>query len=68
MFRRSLFVVKDLKVGDLFTEENVRSVRPGHGLHTRHYEDILGRKATRDTAKGTPISWELCAGNDIIKG
>lgn len=58
VFRRSLFVVKDVKVGDLFTEVNVRSIRPGHGLHPRHLRDILGRRAVRDIERGTPLTWE----------
>jgi len=45
MFRRSLFVVKDVKAGEPFTEENVRSIRPGHGMHTRHLSEVLGRKS-----------------------
>ena len=59
VFRRSLFVVKDIKEGEKFTEENVRSIRPGYGLHTRYLEVILGRKAKNDIAKGTPLSWDL---------
>ena len=60
VFRRSLFVVEDVRAGEAFTEKNIRSIRPGHGLHTRHNPDILGRKALRDIAKGTPLSWDLC--------
>ena len=56
---RSLFVVKDIKKGETITEENVRSIRPGIGMHTKHYEEVLGRKATKDIEKGTPLSWEL---------
>jgi pseudaminic acid synthase len=59
IFRRSLFVVRDVKRGEQFTEENVRSIRPGHGLHTRHLGEILGREATRDIERGTPLRWEL---------
>ena len=59
VFRRSLFVVKDMKAGEEFTEENVRSIRPGYGLHTRYLEDVLGRKAKKDIKKGTPLRWEL---------
>lgn len=55
-FRRSLFVVKDMEAGETFTEENVRSIRPGHGLHTRHYEEVLGKTATQAIPKGTPLS------------
>lgn len=56
---RSLFVAQDMKAGDVFTPENLRSVRPGCGLHTKHYEEILGKKITRDAKLGTPMSWEL---------
>ena len=59
VFRRSLFVVKDIKKGDVFTEENVRSIRPFYGLHTRFLKCVLGRQATHDIKKGTPLSWEL---------
>lgn len=59
VFRRSLFVVQDVKRGEPFTAENVRSIRPGHGLHTRHLTEVLGRHAARDIERGTPLSWEL---------
>lgn len=59
MFRRSLFVVNDIKVGDVLTSENIRSIRPGYGLHTRYFEKILGRRASRDIARGTPLDWDL---------
>ena len=55
---RSLFVVKDMKAGDVFTEENVRSIRPAFGLPPRHYEETLGKKARVDIRRGTPLSWE----------
>jgi pseudaminic acid synthase len=58
-FRRSLFVVQDVKRGDLFTAENVRSIRPGNGLHTRHLPEVLGRHASQDVERGTPLSWDL---------
>jgi len=58
-FARSLFVVKDMKKGEVFTEENVRSIRPGYGLHPKFLKDILGRRARKDIEKGTPLSWDL---------
>jgi len=58
-FRRSLFVVKDVKTGETFTSKNVRSIRPAHGLHTRHLPVILGRRAVCDIERGTPLSWDL---------
>jgi N-acetylneuraminate synthase len=59
VFRRSLFVVKDVRAGDRFTGENVRSIRPGHGLHPRHLDEVLTRHAARDIARGTPLDWLL---------
>ncbi len=59
IYRRSLFVVRDLKRGEKFTSENVRSIRPGHGLHTRHLSEVLGKTAASDIVQGTPVSWDL---------
>ncbi|MGA9245931.1 MAG: pseudaminic acid synthase [Silvibacterium sp.] len=61
VFRRSLFVVREIKQGEAFTTENVRSVRPSHGLHTRYLKEILGSLAATDIAAGTPLSWNLIA-------
>ena len=58
-FSRSLFVVGDIKAGEPFTEENVRSIRPGFGLHPRYYGQILGKKARIYIKKGTPLRWDL---------
>ena len=58
-FRRSLYVVADVKAGDTVTPENVRSIRPGFGLAPRHYDDILGRRFASDVSRATPLSWEL---------
>ncbi len=57
-FRRSLFVVQDIKAGEEFTHANVRSIRPAHGLHPRHLDDVVGRRATQDLKAGTPLGWE----------
>src|SRR5258708_7203348 len=58
-FRRSLFVVEDMRSGDVFTGSNVRSIRPADGLHTRHLHEVLGRRCACDLERGTPLSWEL---------
>ncbi|WP_252255069.1 pseudaminic acid synthase [Clostridium sp. ZBS12] len=56
---RSLFVVKDIKKGEMFTEENVRSIRPGFGMKTKYIKDILGKTAKMDLKKGTPMDWKF---------
>jgi pseudaminic acid synthase len=61
-FSRSLYIVEDIKEGDVLTEKNVRSIRPGHGMHPKHYKEILGQKATRKIEKGEPLNF-----NSIIK-
>jgi pseudaminic acid synthase len=58
-FRRSLYIVADLKAGDVLTRANVRSIRPGHGLQTKHLEQVLGRAVARDVKRGTALAWEL---------
>ncbi|WP_319763608.1 pseudaminic acid synthase [Maridesulfovibrio sp.] len=58
IFRRSLFVAEDIARGEKFTPENVRSVRPANGLHTRYYSEVLGQKAQKDLKKGTPLEWK----------
>ena len=58
-FRRSLFVVADVRAGEKFTQTNVRSIRPGNGLHTRYLTKIAGKKAAANIARGTPLSWDL---------
>jgi pseudaminic acid synthase len=61
VFRRSLFVVQDVRAGDVFTEQNVRSIRPGHGLPPKHLPEILGRCATRNIVRGSPLVWDMVA-------
>ena len=65
---RSLYVVTNVKAGDIFTEENVKSIRPGFGLHPKFYQEILGKKAKSDIEKGTRFSLDLIAkSKDILK-
>lgn len=59
VFRKSLFIVEDMKAGEQFTASNVRSIRPGYGLHPRHLEEVIGRKAQKNIKRGTPLHWEL---------
>ncbi|MFY9174691.1 MAG: pseudaminic acid synthase [Peptococcia bacterium] len=56
---RSLFVVKGMKKGETFTEENLKSIRPAFGLPTKYFKDIIGKKARKDIARGTPLDWSL---------
>jgi pseudaminic acid synthase len=63
VFRRSLFVVQDVKAGEVFTAENVRSIRPGNGLHTRYWREVIGRCATQDIQRGTPLTWDMVGGS-----
>lgn len=59
IFARSLFVVEDIKKGEIFTQKNIRSIRPGYGLHPEYYYKILGKKAKKNIKKGTPIKWDM---------
>jgi pseudaminic acid synthase len=56
VFRRSLYVVEDVKKGELFTDHNIRSIRPGYGLHTRYLSDVIGKMSKVDIKKGTQLS------------
>lgn len=59
VFARSLFIVKDVKAGELISEENVKSIRPGYGMHPKYFNEIIGKKIKKDVKKGTPLSWDL---------
>lgn len=58
-YRRSIFVVRDIKKNDIFTEENIRCIRPAYGLEPKHYFDIIGKTATKNIEAGTPLSSDL---------
>lgn len=57
--RRSLYIAKDMKAGDVLTEEHLRRIRPGHGLSPKYYELLLGKKIKRAVESGTPVTWDL---------
>lgn len=59
IFRRSLFLVKDINKGEAFTQDNVRSIRPAFGLPPKYINAVLGKKAKKNIKKGTPLSWDL---------
>jgi pseudaminic acid synthase len=62
MFRRSLYVVADVRAGEPFSRANVRSIRPGHGLAPRHYDEVLGKRATRALHRGDPLTADAVEG------
>ncbi len=62
-FRRTLYIGADLKAGDVLTAENLRRIRPGLGLPSKYYDMLLGRRVSRDVAKGTPVTWNLLLGD-----
>ena len=57
--RRSLFIVKDIKKGEKLTEENIRSIRPGFGLHPKYFEKIIGKKSNKNLKRGAPLNLDL---------
>lgn len=59
VFRRSIFVINNIKAGEKFTEENVRVIRPEKGLKPKYFPKIIGKKAAKDIERGTPLSWDL---------
>ena len=63
-FSRSLFIVKDMKEGEIFTERNIRPIRPSYGLHPRYLNNVLGKKTKAPLRKGTPLSWECIKNGD----
>jgi N-acetylneuraminate synthase len=60
-FRRSLYVVEDIKAGTKLSAKNVRAIRPGSGLAPKYFDQVIGRAVARDVKRGTPVSWDLFA-------
>lgn len=58
VFRRSLFVVKDIEAGGVFTPDNIRSIRPAYGLKPKYYKEVLGKTAKRELKRGTPLTFD----------
>ena len=59
VFRRSLYITRDLQPGDVLTTDNLRAIRPGFGLRPRHLPELLGRRVNREVKRGTPAAWDL---------
>ena len=58
-FRRSLYIVEDMQVGDVLSEKNMRAIRPGYGLAPKYYDRLIGKRINQSVGRGTPVSWEL---------
>ena len=58
-FRRSLYIVEDMKAGDIITEKNLRSIRPGLGLPPKYYDMLLGKSVKVNVERGTAVSWDM---------
>lgn len=59
VFRRSLYVAEDISAGEVFTKDNLRVIRPGNGLPPKYYGEFLGKTASKNIKKGTPVSWDM---------
>lgn len=59
VFSRSIFVTRNVREGEVFTEENIRSIRPGYGMSPKFYHEVLGKKAKKNILRGTPLDWNL---------
>lgn len=68
LVRRSIFVVEDIKAGELLTEKNIRVIRPSQGLAPKYYSEVMGKKALTDIKRGTPLSFDLIGSSDIQYG
>lgn len=59
VFRRSLYIAEDMNAGDILTLQNLRRIRPGHGLPPKYFDILMGKKVVRDVKKGAPVDWSL---------
>ena len=59
VYRRSIYIVEDMKAGEIFNERNLRRIRPGYGMSAKRYAQILGRPVGKDVKRGTPLTWEI---------
>jgi N-acetylneuraminate synthase len=59
VFRRSLYFVKDLKLGHVITQNDIRRIRPGHGLAPKHYNELLGSTLSANVHRGQPVDWDV---------
>lgn len=57
--RRSLYISKDMKAGEILSKENIKAIRPGLGLPTKYLDELLGKQIRKDITKGTPVTWDL---------
>ncbi|NTV91539.1 MAG: pseudaminic acid synthase, partial [Clostridiales bacterium] len=58
-YRRSLYIVEDMKAGDRLTRDNLKAIRPGFGLPTKYFDILIGKRLNQDVSKGTPVSWDI---------
>ncbi|MGA1476114.1 MAG: SAF domain-containing protein, partial [Prochlorothrix sp.] len=58
-FRRSLYIAQAMKAGETLTPQNIKAIRPGHGLPPKYYEILLGKTIKQDAPAGTPLSWDI---------
>ena len=63
IFRKSIFVVRDIKSGEMFSEDNIRVIRPGYGILPKYYNSLLGKRAVMDIKKGTPMDFSMVTDN-----
>ena len=58
-FRRSLYFIRDMKIGECITDKHVRRIRPGFGISPKYFDNIIGKKVKKSIKRGTPVNWDL---------